>query len=301
MERELSQVLTQCHHLTRPYRIDSGDGFRLNQIDPGDTLDLPSDKKAAREALEQGVQMLSELQQRLYAQNKWAVLLIFQAMDAAGKDGTIKHVMSGVNPQGCQVTSFKAPSALDLDHDYLWRANQALPERGRIGIFNRSYYEETLVVRVHPELLAKQSLPPDLVGPKLWKQRFEDIRHYERYLSRNGVVVLKFFLHLSKEEQKRRFLQRLERPEKNWKFSAADIRERGFWEDYRQAYEEMIRETATAHAPWFVVPADHKWFTRLVVAAAVIERLDGLDLRYPEVSQEAKQALAQAREQLLAE
>ena len=301
MERELSQVLTQCHHLTRTYRIDSGDGFRLNQIDPGDTLDLPSDKKAAREALEQGVQMLSELQQRLYAQNKWAVLLIFQAMDAAGKDGTIKHVMSGVNPQGCQVTSFKAPSALDLDHDYLWRANQALPERGRIGIFNRSYYEETLVVRVHPELLAKQSLPPDLVGPKLWKQRFEDIRHYERYLSRNGVVVLKFFLHLSKEEQKRRFLQRLERPEKNWKFSAADIRERGFWEDYSQAYEEMIRETATAHAPWFVVPADHKWFTRLVVAAAVIERLDGLDLRYPEVSQEAKQALAQAREQLLAE
>jgi len=301
MERELSQVLTQCHHLTRPYRIDSGDGFRLDRIDPGDTLDLPSDKKAAREALEQGVQMLSELQQRLYAQNKWAVLLIFQAMDAAGKDGTIKHVMSGVNPQGCQVTSFKAPSALDLDHDYLWRANQALPERGRIGIFNRSYYEETLVVRVHPELLAKQSLPPDLVGPKLWKQRFEDIRHYERYLSRNGVVVLKFFLHLSKEEQKRRFLQRLERPEKNWKFSAADIRERGFWEDYRQAYEEMIRETATAHAPWFVVPADHKWFTRLVVAAAVIERLDGLDLRYPEVSQEAKQALAQAREQLVAE
>ena len=301
MERELSQVLTQCHHLTRPYRIDSGDGFRLNQIDPGDTLELPSDKKAAREALEQGVQMLSELQQRLYAQNKWAVLLIFQAMDAAGKDGTIKHVMSGVNPQGCQVTSFKSPSALDLDHDYLWRANQALPERGRIGIFNRSYYEETLVVRVHPELLAKQSLPPDLVGPKLWKQRFEDIRHYERYLSRNGVVVLKFFLHLSKEEQKRRFLQRLERPEKNWKFSAADIRERGFWEDYSQAYEEMIRETATAHAPWFVVPADHKWFTRLVVAAAVIERLDGLDLRYPELNQDAKQALAQAREQLLAE
>ena len=229
------------------------------------------------------------------------MLLIFQAMDAAGKDGTIKHVMSGVNPQGCQVTSFKAPSALDLDHYYLWRANQALPERGRIGIFNRSYYEETLVVRVHPELLAKQSLPPDLVGPKLWKQRFEDIRHYERYLSRNGVVVLKFFLHLSKEEQKLRFLQRLERPEKNWKFSAADIRERGFWEDYRQAYEEMIRETATAHAPWFVVPADHKWFTRLVVAAAVIERLDGLDLRYPELNQDAKQALAQAREQLLAE
>ena len=301
MEMELSQVLKQCQHLVNPYRIQNGDGFRLEQIDPGDTLDLPSDKKGAREALEQGVEMLSELQQRLYAQNKWAVLLVFQAMDAAGKDGTIKHVMSGVNPQGCQVTSFKAPSALDLDHDYLWRANQALPERGRIGIFNRSYYEETLVVRVHPELLAKQSLPPDLVGPKLWQQRFEDIRHYERYLSRNGVVVLKFFLHLSKEEQKRRFLQRLERPEKNWKFSAADIRERGFWEDYSQAYEEMIRETATAHAPWFVVPADHKWFTRLVVAAAVIERLDGLDLRYPEVSQEAKQALAQAREQLLAE
>ena len=199
------------------------------------------------------------------------------------------------------MSSFKAPSALDLDHDYLWRANQCLPERGRIGIFNRSYYEETLVVRVHPELLAKQSLPPELAGPKLWKQRFEDIRHYERYLSRNGVVVLKFFLHLSKQEQKRRFLQRLERPEKNWKFSAADIRERGFWDDYMRAYEEMIQETATAHAPWYVVPADHKWFTRLVVAAAVIERLNGLDLRYPEVSAEARQALAKAHAQLLAE
>ncbi len=301
MEMELSQVLKQCQHLVNPYRIQNGDGFRLEQIDPGDTLDLPSDKKGAREALEQGVEMLSELQQRLYAQNKWAVLLVFQAMDAAGKDGTIKHVMSGVNPQGCQVCSFKAPSALDLDHDYLWRANQSLPERGRIGIFNRSYYEETLVVRVHPELLAKQSLPPALLGPKLWKQRFEDIRHYEQYLNRNGVVVLKFFLHLSKKEQKRRFLQRLERPEKNWKFSAADIRERGFWEDYMQAYQEMIRETATAQAPWYVVPADHKWFTRLVVAAAVIERLDALDLRYPEVSPEAKQALARAREQLLSE
>ncbi|UPM50158.1 polyphosphate kinase 2 family protein [Synechococcus sp. A10-1-5-1] len=301
MEMELSQVLKQCQHLVNPYRIQNGDGFRLEQIDPGDTLDLPTDKKGAREALEQGVEMLSELQQRLYAQNKWAVLLVFQAMDAAGKDGTIKHVMSGVNPQGCQVCSFKAPSALDLDHDYLWRANQSLPERGRIGIFNRSYYEETLVVRVHPELLAKQSLPPALLGPKLWKQRFEDIRHYEQYLNRNGVVVLKFFLHLSKKEQKRRFLQRLERPEKNWKFSAADIRERGFWEDYMQAYQEMIRETATAQAPWYVVPADHKWFTRLVVAAAVIERLDALDLRYPEVSPEAKQALARAREQLLSE
>ena len=298
---DLSQVLKQCKHLAQPYRIHDGDGFRLKQIDPGDTQDLPADKKAAQDALEQGVELLSELQQRLYAQNKWAVLLVFQAMDAAGKDGTIKHVMSGVNPQGCQVSSFKAPSALDLDHDYLWRANQCLPERGRIGIFNRSYYEETLVVRVHPELLAKQSLPPELVGPKLWKQRFEDIRHYERYLSRNGVVVLKFFLHLSKHEQKRRFLERLDRPEKNWKFSASDIRERGVWDDYMRAYEEMIQETATAHAPWYVVPADHKWFTRLVVAAAVIERLNGLDLRYPEVSAEARQALAKAREQLLAE
>lgn len=298
---DLSQVLKQCQHLAQPYRIQDGGGFKLEQIDPGDTQDLPADKKAAREALEQGVELLSELQQRLYAENKWAVLLVFQAMDAAGKDGTIKHVMSGVNPQGCQVSSFKAPSALDLDHDYLWRANQCLPERGRIGIFNRSYYEETLVVRVHPELLAKQSLPPELAGPKLWKQRFEDIRHYERYLSRNGVVVLKFFLHLSKQEQKRRFLQRLERPEKNWKFSAADIRERGFWDDYMRAYEEMIQETATAHAPWYVVPADHKWFTRLVVAAAVIERLNGLDLRYPEVSAEAQQALAKANAQLLAE
>ena len=232
-----------------------------------------------------GVEALAELQDKLYAQDRWAVLLIFQAMDAAGKDGAIKHVMSGVNPQGCQVYSFKAPSAEDLDHDYLWRCMKCLPERGRIGIFNRSYYEETLVVRVHPEFLEKQKLPPELVTKDIWKERFEDIRSFERYLTRNGVVIRKFFLHVSKKEQKKRFLERLENPEKNWKFSANDVKERGFWDDYMEAYEDMIRNTATKEAPWYVVPADNKWFTRVVVAAAVIDALDSLDLQYPKVEQ----------------
>jgi PPK2 family polyphosphate:nucleotide phosphotransferase len=231
----------------------------------------------------------------LYAQDRWAVLLIFQAMDAAGKDSAIKHVMSGINPQGCQVFSFKSPSAEELDHDFLWRTNRRIPERGRIGIFNRSYYEEVLVVRVHQDLLEKQKLPPSLVNKKIWKERFEDINACERYLSRNGVLIRKFFLNVSKEEQKKRFLQRLDNPDKNWKFSVADARERGHWDEYMEAYEDMIRNTATKHSPWYVVPADTKWFTRLVVAAGVIDALDGLDLSFPMVDEEKRKELATAR------
>jgi PPK2 family polyphosphate:nucleotide phosphotransferase len=296
------EMVERAHGFCAPFRISAGEDFRLKRIDPGDTLDLKAaDKPRAQAALAEGVLLLAELQARLYAEDRRALLLVFQAMDAAGKDGTIKHVMSGVNPQGCQVTAFKAPSAQELDHDFLWRSNQALPERGRIGIFNRSYYEETLVVRVHPELLARQPLPPELVGKGIWKERFRDIRHYESYLHRNGIVVRKFFLHVSKEEQKRRFLARLDTPEKNWKFSAADIRERAHWEAYQEAYEEMIRNTATPEAPWYVVPADNKWFTRLVVAAAIIDTLAALDLRYPELDDTARAALAEARNQLQAE
>ena len=295
-------ILRRSRSFCSPFRISDGEHFRLDQVDPGDTLHLDkSDKKAAQAVLAEGVELLAALQDKLYAQDRWAVLLIFQAMDAAGKDGTIKHVMSGVNPQGCQVSSFKAPSSVDLDHDYLWRANQCLPERGRIGIFNRSYYEETLVVRVHPEMLARQTLPPSLVGDDIWSNRFRDIRHYEDYLGRNGVVVRKFFLHLSKEEQKRRFLERLENPEKNWKFSASDIKERAYWDDYMHAYEAMIRHTSSEASPWYVVPADNKWFTRLVVAAALIDTLDSLDLAYPKVSDDTRAALASAHQQLLAE
>ena len=295
-------VADHQHRLSHRYRITSGEGFQLNQIDPGSTDHTPiRDKQAAQTALAEGVERMAALQDKLYAQDRWALLLVFQAMDAAGKDGTIKHVMSGVNPQGCQVSSFKAPSATDLDHDYLWRANQCLPERGRIGIFNRSYYEETLVVRVHPELLARQTIPEDLVGHDIWQHRFRDIRHYEDYLGRNGVVVRKFFLHVSKQEQKRRFLERLENPEKNWKFSAADIRERAHWDAYMQAYEQMIRHAATQQAPWYGVPADHKWFTRLVVADAVIHTLESLNLAYPKLSEAARSELAEAHRQLLAE
>jgi PPK2 family polyphosphate:nucleotide phosphotransferase len=234
----------------------------------------------------------------LYAQDRWAVLLIFQAMDAAGKDGAIKHVMSGVNPQGCQVYSFKAPTSEDLDHDYLWRCMKCMPERGRIGIFNRSYYEEVLVVRVHPEFLQGQKVPPELVSKKIWQERFEDIRCYERYLGRNGIAVIKFFLHVSKGEQRRRFLERLDTPEKNWKFSANDAKEREFWNDYMEAYEDLIRNTATREAPWYVVPADNKWFTRVAVAAAVIDRLASLDLAYPKVGEEKRRELAKARRSL---
>ena len=293
-------IIKRARGFGKPFRVRDGSKFRLKDIDPGDTLDLDSeDKPRAKEALATGVQAVAALQDMLYAQDRWAVLLVFQAMDAAGKDGTIKHVMSGVNPQGCQVYSFKAPSDEDLDHDFLWRCMKYVPERGRIGIFNRSYYEETLVVRVHREFLERQKLPPELVTKDIWKERFQDIRSFERYLARNGVVILKFFLHVSKQEQKRRFLARLEDPEKNWKFSANDIKERAFWNDYMKAYEDMIRNTAAPEAPWYVVPADNKWFTRIVVAAAVIEALDALDLHYPKVGKEKLKELAAAKQVLL--
>lgn len=282
------------------YRIDDGKKFKLKHIDPGDTAGLKiRSKRNAELLLQHSVQHLAELQDKLYADHRWALLIIFQAMDAAGKDGTIKHVMSGLNPQGVDVHSFKAPSAEELDHDYLWRCARVLPERGRIGIFNRSYYEETLVVRVHRNLLDQERVPKELIGKQLWKERFEDIRSLERYLARNGIVVRKFFLHLSKEEQKKRFLNRLDEPEKNWKFSAADIRERGSWDDYQEAYEDMIRHTSTKEAPWYVVPADHKWFTRLVVAAAVTDTLRGLNLNYPTVAPGEKAELEQAKHLLL--
>jgi len=285
--------------LSKRYRIDGGRRFRLDDFDPTDTWKLKS-KEHAQEWLEEGSSRLSELQAKLYAQNKWALLLIFQAMDAAGKDGTIKHVMSGVNPQGCQVYSFKVPSEEELDHDFLWRSAKRMPERGRIGIFNRSYYEEVLVVKVHPELLARQRLPDSLVTKDIWSQRYDDIRFFERYLTRNGVVIRKFFLHLSKHEQKQRLLSRLEEPDKNWKFSAADLHERSCWKDYMQAYQEMIERTASQAAPWYVVPADHKWFTRLVVAQVIVETLESLDLAYPAVTPAKRKELAAIRRGLVA-
>ena len=283
-----------------PYRVAEGKGFRLSRISPGDTGGL-KDKKKARRLLVEGISRLAEMQEKLYAQDRWGVLLVFQAMDAAGKDSTIKHVMSGINPQGCQVFSFKAPSAEELDHDYLWRTTRCLPERGRIGIFNRSYYEEVLVVRVHPELLARQKIPARLVTGKVWEQRFEDIAAFERYLARNGYVILKFFLHVSRKEQKERFLERLDRPEKNWKFSAADVGERAHWDRYMKAYEEMIRRTAAPHAPWHVVPADHKWFTRLVVAGTVHDTLGRLGLSFPPVDAARRKELEEARGALMNE
>jgi len=299
---DLKGIAKRCEKAVRPYRVTTGKGFRLKDVDPRDTAQLRAeDKPLAKELLAISVEALSELQDLLYAQDKWAVLLIFQAMDAAGKDGAIKHVMSGVNPQGCQVYSFKAPSSEDLDHDYLWRCMKALPERGRIGIFNRSYYEEVLAVRVHPEFLGKQKLPSQLVTKKIWDERYEDIRNFEAYLSRNGVAVCKFFLHVSRQEQKRRFLERLDNPEKHWKFSTADARERGYWKDYMAAYEDMIRATATEAAPWYVVPADNKWFTRIAVACAIIDTMWSLDLKYPEVSDAMKKDLAQARRMLMRE
>ena len=299
---KLKEMVEKARKLAEPYCITNGDKFRLKDQDPGDTLHFKKDDKPrAKESLATGIELLSTLQDILYAQDKWAVLLIFQAMDAAGKDGAIKHVMSGVNPQGCQVFSFKAPTSQDLDHDYLWRCMQCLPERGRIGIFNRSYYEETLVVRVHPELLAKQKLPKQLLGKDVWERRYQDIRSFERYLSNNGVLIRKFFLHVSRKEQKKRFLERLEKPDKNWKFSSADAKERGFWKDYMRAYEDTIRATSSQEAPWYVVPADNKWFTRLVVAAAVVDGLHSLNLKYPEVDEAQRQELAAARRALNAE
>ncbi|HEY6765079.1 MAG TPA: polyphosphate kinase 2 family protein [Candidatus Sulfotelmatobacter sp.] len=284
--------------LAKAYRIDSGKHFRLKDFDPADTGHLHS-KEHAQESLQHDVARMAELQDKLYAQDLWSVLLIFQAMDAAGKDGAVKHVMSGVNPQGCEVSSFKAPSDSDLQHDYLWRTSRRMPERGHIGIFNRSYYEEVLVVRVHPAVLKSQKIPPSLVKKNIWEERFEDIRNFEKHMARNGTVICKFFLHLSKKEQEQRFLARLDEPEKNWKFSAADVHERKYWEDYQNAYEDMIRNTASKHAPWYVVPADNKWFTRLVISAAVVETLESLDPSYPTVDAKERRQLEAAKRALL--
>ena len=292
----------RLERLVDPYFVTKGRKFRLADVEPGDTGGLTSERKdEARELLAQGVQALSDAQERLYAQDRWGVLLIFQAMDAAGKDGTIKHVMAGVNPQGVQVHAFKQPSAEELDHDFLWRCARALPERGRIGIFNRSYYEEVLVVRVHEELLERQRLPGRVSGKGLWRRRYQDIRGFERYLARNGFLILKFFLHVSKKEQKKRFLDRLDTPEKNWKFSVADVAERAHWDEYARAYEQMIRQTSAPHAPWIVVPADNKWFTRLAVAAAIVRELSRLDLRYPRTGPGRRRELAAARRALMRE
>ena len=281
----------------KPFRVTDGSRFRMKDFDPGETLGLKAKEEAQRD-LEEGIARLSVLQDKLYAQDRWALLLIFQAMDAAGKDSTIKHVMSGVNPAGCQVYSFKSPSSEELNHDFLWRTTRCLPERGHIGIFNRSYYEEVLIVRVHPELLANQRMPPALVGKDIWKQRYSDINAFEHYLARNGIITRKFFLHVSKKEQRRRFLKRLEEPEKNWKFSPSDVAERTRWEDYMRAYEEMIQNTSSERAPWHIVPADHKWVTRLVVAGAVVETLEELNLAYPKVDVEKHKALDAARKAL---
>ena len=283
--------------LSKPYRIDHGKNFRLKDFDPAATSHVHS-KEHAKELLAKSISEMAEFQDKLYAQDRSAVLLIFQAMDAAGKDGAIKHVMSGVNPQGCQVFSFKAPSSEDLNHDFLWRTSKCLPERGHIGIFNRSYYEEVLVVRVHSGILKNERLPDELVSKDTWEERFDDIKSFEKYLSHNGVAVRKFFLNVSKGEQKRRFLERLDTPEKNWKFSAADVRERACWDDYMTAYEEMIAATSTSHSPWYVVPADNKWYTRLVVAAAIVDTLQQLKLAYPKVDPEKRRQLQAARAEL---
>ena len=286
-------------NLLKPFRVTDGAKFRLDRLDPGDTCGLKSEfKDEAPELLARGIKRLNELQERLYAQDRWAVLLIFQAMDAAGKDSTVKHVMSGVDPQGVDVWAFKQPSPEELDHDFMWRCLRRLPERGHIGIFNRSYYEEVLVVRVHPEILGAQKLPPELMTKHIWDERFQDIRAMERYLARNGTVIRKFFLHVSKKEQRKRFLERIDEPSKNWKFALGDVHERQHWKDYMRAYEDAIRETATKEAPWFVVPADRKWFTRMVVAAAVVEALEELDLHFPKVTTGQGAELRAARRML---
>jgi len=295
------EVLERIQKYVHPFRITKGKRFRLKDFDPGETCGLNLAKGEAAELLQRGNEWLAEEQEMLYAQDRWSLLLVFQAMDAAGKDGTIKHVMSGVNPQGCQVFSFKQPSPEDLDHDFMWRYAKSLPERGRIGIFNRSYYEEVLVVRVHPELLKPQNLPPALVGKRIWNERLADIDHFEDYLNRQGTIIVKFFLNVSRKEQKKRFMERLDRPEKNWKFSASDVHERKYWDDYMHAFEQAIRATASKHAPWYVVPADNKWFSRLVVAAAIVEVVEGLDLAYPKVDAEKRKELAAARAELQGE
>lgn len=295
------EIIGAIRKYTDPFRVTKGKDFRLKNFDPGDTLGLKMDKEEAAQLLQRGSEWLAMEQDILYAQDSWSLLLVFQAMDAAGKDGTIKHVMSRVNPQGCDVVSFKQPSAEELSHDFLWRYSSKVPQRGRIGIFNRSYYEEVLVVRVHQELLKAQKMPPSLVGGDIWNERLADIARFEDYLTRQGVVVLKFYLNLSRGEQKKRFLKRLDNPDKNWKFSASDVRERRYWDDYMAAYDEAIRATASKAAPWFVVPADNKWFTRLVVAAAIVEAVEKLDLHYPRVTPEQMKDLAAARKELEAE
>jgi len=297
---KIKKLIKEAAQIAKPYQITNGEKFRLKDHDPADTGGM-KDKKKALKMLEKSVQLLAHLQEKLYAQDEWAALLIFQAMDAAGKDGVIKHVMSGINPEGCDVTSFKAPSHRELNHDYLWRTHNVVPERGKIGIFNRSYYEEVLVVRVHEELLNAEHLPKEIVGKHVWEDRYQDINNFEKYLTRNGVAILKFFLHLSEDEQKKRFLERLEMPDKNWKFSMDDVKERAYWKDYQKAYEVMIQNTATERAPWYVIPADNKWFTRLAVAAAIIDTLDSLDLQFPEVDKEKKKELAKVREALIRE
>jgi len=295
------EILDRIQKYVHPFRITKGKDFRLKHFDPRDTCGLQLDKGEAAELLTRGTEWLAEEQEMLYAQDRRSLLLIFQAMDAAGKDGTIKHVMSGVNPQGCQVFSFKQPSREELDHDFMWRYVKCLPERGRIGIFNRSYYEEVLVVRVHPDILERQRLPPDHVGKRIWDERLADIAQFEDYLTRQGTIILKFFLHVSRQEQKKRFMDRLDKPAKHWKFSAADVREREFWGDYMHAFEDAIKATASKHAPWFVVPADNKWFTRLFVAAAIVEAVEKLDLTYPRIDAAKKKELAAARAALARE
>lgn len=295
------EILDRIEQYVGPFKVTKGKGFRLADFDPGDTCGLKLEKGQASELLHRGTEWLAEEQSMLYAQDAWSLLLVFQAMDAAGKDGTIKHVMSGVNPQGVQVFSFKQPSREELAHDFMWRYAKRMPERGRIGIFNRSYYEEVLVVRVHDDLLKRQGIPPQLIGKRIWDERLADIARFEDYLTRQGTVILKFFLKVSRQEQKKRFMERLDHAEKNWKFSPADMRERKFWDDYMHAFEEAIQATASKQAPWFVVPADNKWFTRLLVAAAIVEALEKLDLSYPKVDAENKKALAAARADLVRE
>jgi PPK2 family polyphosphate:nucleotide phosphotransferase len=283
------------------FRVGDGSKFRLRDFDAADCADLDINKKEAKDLLQADVKALSDWQERFYAHDRWSLLLIFQAMDAAGKDGAIKHVMSGVNPQGCMVTSFKVPSEKELDHDFLWRTTVALPERGRIGVFNRSYYEEVLVVRVHPKILDGQKLPSGLVTNRIWQERFESIRDLERHMTRNGTVILKFFLNISREEQRKRFLSRIDEQAKNWKFSMGDVRERALWDRYMEAYEDMIRHTATPEAPWHVVPADKKWFTRLIVARTIVDKLEKLNPQFPRLEASALEELANAREALIAE
>jgi PPK2 family polyphosphate:nucleotide phosphotransferase len=293
-----SKLVREAVRVAEPFCVTKGEKFSLKDFDPADTSGVKS-KKHAEKLLAEGSASVSDMQELLYAQDRWSLLLIFQGMDAAGKDGAIKHVMSGINPQGCDVFSFKSPTNEELDHDFLWRCHKVVPERGKIGIFNRSYYEEVLVVRVHPEVLGAQKLPQRLITKHIWDERYDDINAFEKYLERNGVVIRKFFLYMSKKEQQRRFLSRLEDPKKNWKFSLADAKERGFWKDYMEAYEEAIQSTATKHAPWYVVPADNKWFARLVIASAIVEALLNLDLAFPKVDKAKKKELEEIRERLV--